>query len=156
MFQAKYACAYGDENSSIKIVTPDWVLESVRLKMRVEERPYHPRLILPPMTQPTNISTVHEGVASLCLATAQEQTSEADCTAASSGPASNKLAPNKPCQPNSAVEKIEMCNLPARSVSNANMRSHLKNIVNQNEVVTKTPRNRTGNSAKVSGYYVFV
>ncbi|NXF16669.1 PAXI1 protein, partial [Rhodinocichla rosea] len=40
----KYECAY--KRDSIKIVTPDWVLDSIADKSKKEETPYHPRLII--------------------------------------------------------------------------------------------------------------
>uniref|UniRef100_A0A8D0C7E9 PAX-interacting protein 1 n=1 Tax=Salvator merianae TaxID=96440 RepID=A0A8D0C7E9_SALMN len=40
----KYECACKREN--IKIVTPDWVLDSISDKTKKDEAPYHPRLII--------------------------------------------------------------------------------------------------------------
>ncbi|KAH0627599.1 hypothetical protein JD844_003529 [Phrynosoma platyrhinos] len=40
----KYECACKQEN--IKIVTPDWVLDSISDKTKKDEAPYHPRLII--------------------------------------------------------------------------------------------------------------
>uniref|UniRef100_A0A8C2ULX1 PAX-interacting protein 1 n=2 Tax=Chinchilla lanigera TaxID=34839 RepID=A0A8C2ULX1_CHILA len=40
----KYECAV--KRASIKVVTPDWVLDCVSAKTRKDEAPYHPRLII--------------------------------------------------------------------------------------------------------------
>lgn len=42
LFQAKYECAL--RHSNIKIVTPEWILDSVKEKNRKDETLYHPRL----------------------------------------------------------------------------------------------------------------
>ena len=42
IFQEKYECALN--HSSIKIVTPEWILDSVAVKSRKDEVAYHPRL----------------------------------------------------------------------------------------------------------------
>lgn len=44
LFQAKYECAL--RHSNIKIVTPEWILDSVKEKNRKDETLYHPRLTL--------------------------------------------------------------------------------------------------------------
>jgi hypothetical protein len=51
--QAKYEEAVHHEGS-LRIVTPDWVVDSVRSRGRCEEGLYHPRLlILPKPRSPT-------------------------------------------------------------------------------------------------------
>ncbi|XP_072182001.1 PAX-interacting protein 1-like [Diadema setosum] len=45
---AKYECAAQHDNE-IKIVSPEWILESIQAKRMEEERPYHPRYIIDKM-----------------------------------------------------------------------------------------------------------
>ncbi|XP_070567106.1 PAX-interacting protein 1-like [Ptychodera flava] len=65
---AKYECAVQHKDSfNVKIVMPDWIIDSVTMKIKQNEAKYHPRLIIPPKppTPRPVIETVSEPVLEL-------------------------------------------------------------------------------------------
>ncbi|XP_074597247.1 uncharacterized protein LOC141852221 isoform X4 [Brevipalpus obovatus] len=45
------------EISSIKMVTPDWVVDSVKMKQKCDEDGYHPKLLVLPNSQPSKVES---------------------------------------------------------------------------------------------------
>ncbi|XP_072045733.1 PAX-interacting protein 1-like [Amphiura filiformis] len=82
---AKYACATRHE-STIKIVTPDWVVDSINNKKLQDEKIYHPKLILdkPEEVSPTEKETAAADVKTEQLS--QESIVEETSQSSSSGP----------------------------------------------------------------------
>jgi len=91
-----------NNTSTVKVVTPDWILDCVESKTCKDERCYHPRLLSVPTTDTNvvpemNVSNLHKGVASLCLTAAGQQ--QDSLTVANDGTDST-------CQPHLTLDNI--------------------------------------------------
>jgi len=130
--QAKYQKAC--DASSVRIVTPDWIIHSVDSLSRIDEIRYHPRLLLTGELAQQAVSATSP-VQSLSQHNYQPDVEPANSVAVSD--TTVYAIPYVVTAVHKPVSVVPVPVIPTTPVSQQHVRTHLKSIGNGNEYVTE-------------------
>ena len=126
VIQAKYQTVFGA--SSVRIVTPDWIIHCVEAMSRIDEIQYHPRLLLSVSQEFVHQSmTAASSVHSLSLNNCQRDTSVSL--------SSDVVLDTSMCA-KSSISVVPLSVIPTTVVSHR-IRTRLKRIENESEYLTE-------------------
>ena len=125
--QAKYQSMYGA--SSMRIVTPDWIIHCVEARSRIDEIRYHPRLLL-------NVSQefVHQ---SASVVSAVQSFPHDNCQLDTSVPSSSDVIVDTSLCAKPSISVVPLSVIPTTVASYQRVRTHLKRTGNENEYLTE-------------------